>query len=221
MDIQSPDFDPQRLALYHRALTLLEQGVAYAFDANVAAQQFAVPVKPLLELGLTDADLRYFLVGGLVEHLIERPLKSGQRRFLASSPSRMDLDRSCFVLTPDGQRFASIISSRFDELVFAGKLPPEPPMRLRPRWDPVDRELYWHVWIVKKFSVHADLQETVLQWFQDKGFPERVEDEFSDDGVDRQERMHNAVVGLNRSQTACKIEFYRDGSKTGIRWRKV
>jgi hypothetical protein len=72
---------------------------------------------------------------------------------------------------------------------------------------------------VKWYRAPAASQETILAAFQEDGWPGRIDDPLPwVDGLGPQERLHEAVKGLNRGQLARLLEFRRDGTGEGVTW---
>ncbi len=88
---------------------------------------------------------------------------------------------------------------------------------LLPQWD--GEFLYYAGELVKRLQERANFQRIALNAFHDAGWARRIVDPFPwDADIDPRERLHNAVTALNRQITAL-LEFYRDGTGSGLCWR--
>ena len=97
------------------------------------------------------------------------------------------------------------------------KLPPQLPQT---RWDADTHALLLDTVLVKKFDVRAPLQEYVLKLFQNANWPPIITVKHLPGDSDRplQDRIHDAVVHLNRGQKAANIFFFRNGQGNEIGW---
>jgi hypothetical protein len=87
---------------------------------------------------------------------------------------------------------------------------------IKPRWDKVRRELWYGDHCCKRFRQRAPNQETILDVFQEEGWPARIDDPLpgSADMVRRQ-RLADTVRGLNSNS---HIQFELDGTTEGVIW---
>ena len=75
---------------------------------------------------------------------------------------------------------------------------------------------------MKLFRQPAESQEIILAAFEEEGWPRRIDDPLPPvAGKDSVERLHQAVMGLNRGQIARLLEFRRDGTGEGVEWLAI
>ena len=119
--------------------------------------------------------------------------------------------QSCFVLTTDGLGlFGGPSVNRTP-----GWLDP----RLTPIWDGATRELSGGGWPTKRYTGPAKNQITVLEAFQEEGWPRHIFDPLPRaKAPDRSRHLRDAVRLLNRHQIVPLIRFESDGMGEGIRW---
>jgi hypothetical protein len=92
----------------------------------------------------------------------------------------------------------------------------------RPEWDGGRRELRVGGVMVKQFRQPAPSQETVLAAFQEEQWAPVIDDPLPGRfDQDPKLRLHDTVNNLNRHQRCQLIQFYRNGTGTGIGWRFV
>jgi hypothetical protein len=196
------------------ALTLLQNARNAAIELKLDPWEFAVGLPMLVTVGLSVMDVRQLLADGLAECRPElTPSDSGQRSFDAVA-DRPLTGRSCFVLTPAGERY--LLSRNGHSAVG------EATDRMIPRWDRETRQLWFAGRLVKVYCRPAESQETILMAFEEDGWPARIDDPLPRvPGVHSIDRLHEAVRRLNRSQLSRLLLFRRDGSGTGITWKRL
>lgn len=193
------------------ALPLLLAAAEDGRGAGRAAWQFAVTAAELLDAGLRVIDLRWLVDRRLIDHAQEQS-RSGGRRFRPDAGLAVS-GRSCFLPTAAGLRF-------WDARPGQSAVPPGPGGSGQPHWDGRVRELTWRGLLVKRFRTPARCQELILAAFQEEEWPPRIDDPLGPGGGRQppEERLHEAVRGLNRSQLAARVRFARDGTGQGVRW---
>jgi hypothetical protein len=84
----------------------------------------------------------------------------------------------------------------------------------RPHWDSKQRKLWLDNTLVKQFTTPAPIQELILAWFEKNGWdtPIRVPLFPGRSKRSQQDRLHDAVVSLNRHQLEGRVYFYRNGN---------
>lgn len=88
---------------------------------------------------------------------------------------------------------------------------------VRPQWNSARGELSWDGSICKRFRQRARNQKTILDAFQEEGWPERIDDPLPGDSkANRRQRLADALRRLN-DNTHLRFEF--DGTTEGILWR--
>jgi hypothetical protein len=180
------------------ALKALADAENAAKEHQLDAWAFAVSLGELHRLHASETDLRRLIAGKLIEHRY-RSLHRGRRKEVVPSDHLELTSASRFVVTAAGRVY-------LDGVV------------LRPRWDLARRELWLGDVFIKRISRAATLVERILSAFEEDGWPPRI-----DDPLPRtylavpQQRLHNVVYKLNRSQSA--IRFERDGTGEGVVWQ--
>jgi hypothetical protein len=75
--------------------------------------------------------------------------------------------------------------------------------------------------LVKEYRQRAPNQETILDAFEEEGWPPRIDDPLPrSTRIDPKERLHEAIRRLNH-QKARKILFSGDGTGEGVIWRLI
>jgi hypothetical protein len=91
--------------------------------------------------------------------------------------------------------------------------------RPAPHWDLRTRTLFVGRRVVKQFRVPSRNQETVLNAFQEEGWPRRIDDPLPcRGGLNAKYRLHFTLARLNRCGTEPLIRFFGDGTGEGICW---
>jgi hypothetical protein len=215
----APKFQP--------GLALLIDAAKYAKQTSGDLWEFAVEIYRLLQLGLTENDLRFLVRLEYVDHGSEVTVASSCGRQFRPTGDLYFTRRTCFILTPMG--FASATGQ--------GGLSPTAlrcaPIRLHedakqngahhvPSWD-VDRHtLTFDGRIVKQFKRHAVNQEIVLSAFQEEGWPERIDDPLAPSPtLVSKRRLCDTIKCLNRRQEHKLIYFRGDGTGEGVIWESA
>jgi hypothetical protein len=90
---------------------------------------------------------------------------------------------------------------------------------LLPFWEKDRGRLWYGNLLVKEFHQRAPFQRLVLDTFQEVNWQSRIDDPLPwDENVDTHERLRNVVKGLNRDQLIQILEFWTDGTGTGLCW---
>jgi hypothetical protein len=72
---------------------------------------------------------------------------------------------------------------------------------------------------VKRFKVPARNQELILTAFEEEEWPSQLDDPLPPTArVDSKQRLHDAIVRLNRKQKQELLVFRGDGTGRGIIW---
>ena len=91
--------------------------------------------------------------------------------------------------------------------------------KLLPFWEKERGRLWYGNLLVKEFHQPAPFQRLALDAFQELQWKSRIDDPLPwDENVDCQERLRNIVKGLNRDQIIQILEFWTDGTGTGLCW---
>jgi len=239
--LESTSHDQQSSLLFETALHTpqLGQGFAELLKAYDYARitrrnlwNFAVEIEQLRALGLNECDFRWLTCLGLVEHAREITRVEDDGREFRSTGNLTFVDRSCFILTENGSRFARRISERFVIQPPRQNEPSAPtsfqtvertaPPPLVPDWDPERRELKLAGLLVKQFKWPAANQEMILTAFQEDEWPARVDDPLPPlYELDPRRRLHDTIKCLNRNQKNKRIHFRGDGTGEGVIWELI
>lgn len=91
-----------------------------------------------------------------------------------------------------------------------------------PRWDAVERELWFGDLLLKRFGRPAPNVELILATFEEEGWPERIDDPLPPRAnSDEATRLRNQVHALNKRLKKRLIFFYLDGTGKGICWKPL
>lgn len=98
----------------------------------------------------------------------------------------------------------------------------KPPAILKPRYDKDQRTLWWGEQIIKRFYRAAPIAETILEAFEEEGWPWRIDDPLTPLRTnDEPSRLRNQIHALNQRLDKKLIRFYLDGTGEGICWEIV
>jgi hypothetical protein len=178
---------------------------------------------------IDDSILRTLIRRKWVIHLVEISDPSDFRREYEAESKAVFSDRSCFVLTPEGNEIAESLAiseiypmndsnpsrrnSRRANPAAAIEGSPYP----SPCWDRERRELRIGNAIVKRFPWPADNQEQVLNAFEEEGWPSRIDDPLiPNPRICQKRRLHDTLKCLNRKQLIGAIKFRGDGTGQGV-----
>ena len=91
-----------------------------------------------------------------------------------------------------------------------------------PHWNPATRVLRVGGRVVKQFRVPSSTQETILEAFQEEGWPPCLDDPLPPvpDGSPK-DRLRDTIRHLNSNQKNRLIRFRGDGTGRGIRWELI
>jgi hypothetical protein len=90
-----------------RGLTLLRQSLEYAVDLTRDPWDFAVEIAALREAGMSNSDLRWLACKEFIEHAAEVTVAGKDGREFRPTGNLTFDERTCFVLTEGGARFAA------------------------------------------------------------------------------------------------------------------
>lgn len=203
-------------------LHFLLEAYEYAADVGVDPWTFALELRELRSLGLTNSDLRWLVLKKYVELARETTLPGDELRTFRPLRGLTFGKRTCFLLTEAGLAAARSQSPQIATSDEAKSIPTSPLPRVVPHWDADLQELRVNGLVVKQFKVPAPNQEMVLAAFEEEHWPPRIDDPLppqSDQEPKR--RLHDTIVSLNRSHKHRLIRFMGDGSGEGVRWTLV
>jgi hypothetical protein len=192
-----------------------------AKDFSTDRWEFALTLDALYREGLSEADIRWLISSGLVEHAIEKTRPDAEKRKFLHIASRLIVINSCFVLTETGCVMAEkLVVQVSPEITQSSQIQTE---SLLPRWDSNVRELSLRSCLVKRFRTPAHCQEIVLKAFENVNWVRRIDNPLpKDSGVDTSQQLRDTVRRLNSNQHHFqKLLFSRDGTGNGICWEKM
>ncbi len=221
------------------AVAILSEAQQYALSLDKDVWEFALELQNLSTVGVSINDLRWLACNGYVDHGEELEQSGDGRRAFRRYPGLGFTQRSCFVLTKAGIQFAmqivpddrktSLSLPSMETRAVAEKISIAPADLAAedfsvnddaiPYWDPERRELRLMGTLVKQFRLPSPNQETVLQAFQEEGWPTRVDDPLPPVcDLEPKRRLHDTIKSLNRHQKSKNIRFMGDGRGEGILW---
>lgn len=93
-----------------------------------------------------------------------------------------------------------------------------PPARI-PRWDVMRRELWLADTLIKRFRVPASNQATILDVFEEEGWPACIDDPLPPSGdIVPATRLRDAINRLNGNQVNALLRFRANGHGSGGAW---
>jgi hypothetical protein len=203
------------------AFRLLLEANSFARDLHCDPWEFAIELADFHAAGVSNAALRWLLQQGFIEHAKETTQKAHSKRAFVQIPNSKFEPLSCFLLCDKGsflakEALAPERNGEWRETICLASIDPGS----IPDWDPCKRELRLANLLVKQFKQPATDQITVLNAFQEDGWPERIDDPLAPNGhQDSKRRLHNTINNLNRNQRAHLIRFSGNGQGTGIAWK--
>jgi len=202
------------------AAALLSKAAGFAEALQRSRWDFAVEISELLALGLSRADLRWFVCHGLLEHAVEL-IESSEDRLFQPRGELTFADGTCFVLTEQG--YATLSNVHLTDESHSLPMPCKnnvmlaPP--LKPQWNPNNRRLSFGLLLVKEYRVPAPNQHLILSVFQEENWPERIDDPLPPlRDIEPKRRLHETIASLNRRCRNRVLRFCGDGLGRGIRW---
>jgi hypothetical protein len=85
---------------------------------------------------------------------------------------------------------------------------------LKPRWDKHNRALWYGETRCRQFKKAAPQQETILDAFEEEGWPQRIDDPLAPG------KLPDTIKSLQEGLPSAPITFERDGTGKGIVWRE-
>jgi len=215
------------------AVQMLWRARQYAQRAKCNPWQFALELDEFHRAGVCKSELRWLLMGGLVEHAQEvfdfakpgRKFKKLPRHIVPANASFVlsDLGLARLAQFSNGCGGASPGINGSPKLAEDHQQLPDRKAsgeRLVPRWDQERRELRFNGTVVKQYFYASPNQEILLAAFQEEGWPRRIDDPLHPIAErDSRERLRNAIKGLNRGQARPLILFSGDGTGCGVLWQ--
>lgn len=207
-------------------LAALVEASDYAEDTVSDRWDFAVSIQLLMQLGLSETDLRWLVCKGYVKHAREVTVPGDDGRAFRPTGNLTFTRRTCFVLTDGGMAAARLVDDAPGTLAqqpSTNSAPAPRPARVPVvHWDAEGRKLRVNSELVKRFKWPAANQEAVLSAFQEEGWPERIDDPLPPQPEqDSKRRLSDTIKCLNRKQTRPLIHFRGDGTGEGVVWEFV
>ena len=225
LDENRPDFGSAGRLV--SALEALLQARHYASETKSDVWNFAISFDGLLRLGPTETDLRWLVHRGIISH--GRAVTNDDRttREFCSTKALTFYNETCFVLTDAGVSVAyeflncPLIGHRLlkPPKLKSTKIMVSHDVCVVPDWDASGRKLFVGGQLVKRYKWPAVNQETVLNVFQEEGWPERIDDPLAPHPQqDPKRRLADTIKCLNRRQATPLVHFRGDGTGQGIIW---
>jgi hypothetical protein len=205
------------------AIAMLAEAASFAAELTCDAWEFAIELADFHAAGVSSTTLRWMLKNTLIEHAVETTPAHHPRRTFKQVPNLKFGRRSCFAFSPASLAHRDQLqrSDRSaEQVVLPGRLQ-DAPGNL-PSWDFNKRELRVGRVLIKQFKQPALDQITILNAFQEDGWPACIDDPLAPQlHQDSKRRLHNTISNLNRNQRARLIRFYGNGSGAAIGWELV
>ncbi len=221
------------------ALHLLLRAYVYANEASDEPWLFAVELADLRHGGLMPSDLRWLITQGLVELQDEGSGPSSSGNGHPAEPGFCDCSR--FLPTAAGyDHLQHLLQGAIGERPGASPRPsvechlphllqepiherqaasPRSDGIVKPNWDSMLRELRVGDVLVKRYRVPAEIQELILNAFQEEAWPRRIDDPLPPvPDISPKRRLSTAITALNRNQKSRAIQFTGDGCGEGVIW---
>ena len=217
------------------ALRLLLEAHECAAEVARHTWDFAVEIRSLRKVGMTNSLLRWLVCKGHLLHADESNPQESQTRAFQVRNELAFSRRTCFVLSEQGLTFvrqalpgdASVTnliethpSPNGQKAATAAE--PEVVEQSLPRWDSDRQELRLGKHLIKRFKLPAPNQEIILAAFEEEGWPVRIDDPIPQRrDQEPKRRLHDTIMALNRHRKKYLIRFTGDGSGQGVRWDRV
>lgn len=212
---------------FGRAINSLLEANDYARRVASDPWEFAINIRQLRALNLTENDLRLLVRLKYLDHAREVTTFRDYRRVFLATRNMSFSKRTCFVLTRSG--IAAIKSAitfrdkRHSELrppdIAGGKATLNADL---PEWDSQIRTLSFAGQLVKRLKRQAINQERVLLAFQEENWPRRILDPLVPQPCqDMKRRLNDTIKCLNRGQQRRLLYFRGDGTGEGVTWEFV
>lgn len=217
------------------ACRLLLSAFHYAHETDIDPWQFAVEIGELQGKGASLADLRWLVLAGLAEHRCEITVAGDKlRSFRTLTPTDFPRSTVLMLTQPGAARLTEILprdrkrsrprpNCRTSQ---AERMDAESVLELtdspKPNWDQRRRELRYGNQLIKHFRVPAPNQETILQAFQEEGWPTCIDDPLPPQkGVTTKGRLQATIKSLNHGHQAKLIKFHGNGNGIQVYWETV
>jgi hypothetical protein len=202
---------------------------------------FAIELSQFVDAGISTHVLRLLVCKKWITHQQETTVASQNGRTFDHETELVFSERTCFVITKQGyhfvdrltdQQLTQLLANPKDKFMATHHTEPDkvgqnsnlddvrknaPAVQADPIWDREKRELRVGDRVVKKFKWPAENQERVLDAFQEKGWPLRIDDPLQPHpNICPKRRLHDTLKCLNRKQANELIKFRGDGTGLGV-----
>ena len=199
-------------------LELLLKASEFAADLAEPVKEFAVEIRRLRAVGLTECHLRWLLRKGFIEHFFDSTLPGESGRSLRPLPTLRFLKSSCFALTDAGIRLTVDIQASAQMRSGNEADTPEHGNGVCPIWTKELRQLSFNNTIIKKYQGPARNQERILSAFEEEHWPQSIDDPLPPlPGVESVDRLNKTIYRLNRSLHPPLIHFSCNGGDS-VQW---
>lgn len=189
-----------------------------AVELGIDHWEFAIEISDFLERGFTRHALRELVSYGLVTHKREIALPNLKYREFQNEAVHCFTDRTCFVITKLGQQqVQKMVQASNPHYVDSNGCPVDERRPLKPNWIRKNRQLTLGKSLVKEFKYPAHIQFTVLDRFEQLGWPPRIINPLpKDDNICPKKRLHDAIKCLNKRKENDLVQFRGDGTGHGV-----
>lgn len=179
---------------------------------------FAVDVPSLREFGVSFTDCRWMICVGYVKQAIETTLVGDPCRSFRAATNLYLTPQTCLVLTDEGSSYLESVLTATESENATSRIQ----LDEKPIWDRQRNELWYGETLVKKYKLPASNQATVLQAFEEDGWPARIDDPLPPKpNQDSKRRLHDTINSLNRNQRQRSLKFTGDGTGHGVCWEPL
>lgn len=189
------------------ALERLARACGDAKDVKKSIWQFAVKLQRLLDLGVSESDLRWLIARRFAEQALEVTRPGDRERSFKGVAAPSFANNSCFVISHAGLVFHQRYGVAAGSSAGASAI----------RWDAACRELRVDGKLAKRFIRVARAQWAVLNAFQASNWQRLAQIECPTNGHrDPTHRLREIVAELNKGLDQSLIRFRMDGSGNGV-----
>ena len=210
------------------ALAILLRSSVYSRTTQCDPWRYAVRARELLALGISQNDLDWLALEGVLLHARETTKPSSELRTFEAS-HHADSTACSYILSGSGaRRVAALLGEPFlGDVTWQARRPERRSGQggattgsmTGPLWDGDTRELRVGETVVKRYRVPAPNQQLILTAFQEEGWPARIDDPLPRlPALDPKRRLQSTITSLNRNQRNPAIRFHGDGTGEGIYW---
>jgi len=208
--------------MVRKALDLLLYGHDYAEDLQVTPWEFPVDIATLAKTGCTLNDLRWLTEKGYAEQAGSKAQSNRGRRPPGNNHAFRTGTR--FVLTDLGVSVARLLRCSA-EPVPGSPVPADGQLQgssETPVWIGSKGELHFRDQVIKQFRKAVSDQRSLLDAFQDRGWPEQMADPLPrpGPGVNAKKRLQQAINNLNRGLKSAGLRFFCADAGRTVGWRR-